>query len=247
MRTATTYEQLVDRIETDPRIDAAAERLDVASAAIGEGTTAGVMRGDWMGHALHPLLTDLPLGCWTAAGLLDLVGGRGSRSAAQRLVGLGLLAVPATAVSGLVDYREVPDRATQRVGAVHVVGNTAATVLYLMSWRRRRRGHHLQGIALGVLGGGVATFTGYLGGHMSFARATGTGPRGTLGPSRDAGRGGNAGTGAVLGVVEVSDLLEVPVDQVHAMVASGALTPIDDDDPTRFAVADVLASRQAGS
>lgn len=186
MRTNPRYEQLVDRIEGDERVDVAVERLDVASAALGEGTSAAILRGDWMGHALHPLLTDLPIGFWTSAAVLDVVGGRRSRNAAQRLIGLGLLCVPATATSGLVDYRDVPDRATQRVGAVHAIGNTVAALLYYLSWRRRRHGHHLQGVVLGFAGGGVASVTGYLGGHMSFARSTGTGPRGTLGPSRTA-------------------------------------------------------------
>jgi uncharacterized membrane protein len=194
---------------------------------------------------LHPLLTDLPIGFWTSAGVLDLVGGRRSRTAARRLIGLGLLCVPATAASGLVDYRDMPDRPTQRVGALHAVGNSVAALLYYASWRRRRRGHHLEGVALGFAGGAVASFAGYLGGHMSFARATGTGPRGTLGPSRAADIGGTVDHDLV-GVVEASDLLDVPVDQVHAMVAEGMLTPVDDDDPLRFALAEVLATRQLG-
>lgn len=208
MRTNPKYEQLVDRIEGDDRIDVVAERLDVASAALGEGTGAGFLRGDWMGHALHPLLTDLPIGFWTSAAVLDVVGGRRSRGAAQRLIGLGLLCVPATAASGLVDYREVPDRPTQRVGAVHAVGNTVAALLYYVSWRRRRRGHHLQGIAVGMAGGAVASFTGYLGGHMTFARSTGTGSRGTLGPSRATTVGADGGDTDVDDVVVVFETIQ---------------------------------------
>ena len=34
------------------------------------------LSGTWLGHPLHPLLTDLPIGFWTSAFTLDLVGGR---------------------------------------------------------------------------------------------------------------------------------------------------------------------------
>ena len=51
-----------------------------------------MLRGEWLGHALHPTLTDVTLGTWTSATLLDLFGGRDSSAAAQRLIGTGLLA-----------------------------------------------------------------------------------------------------------------------------------------------------------
>src|SRR3954453_14618418 len=110
------------------------EGLEAVDAVAGPGAARlrgaspepvrAALRGDWLGHALHPLLTDFPLGCWAAAGLLDLVGGGRSRPAAQRLIGLGLLFVPATASSGLVDYAQIDDRRVKRVGAVHAIGNS---------------------------------------------------------------------------------------------------------------------------
>jgi uncharacterized membrane protein len=180
MRTQPMYENLVERIEDNPELDAMADAVDRASSALGDGTAYEALRGEWSGHALHPVLTDLPIGCWVSAGLLDLLGGRSSRRAAQRLVGIGLLATPLTTLTGLADYRTMPDRPTMRVGAVHAVGNTAAALAYYASWRRRRSGRHLSGVGLGMIGGGLVAFTGYLGGHMSFARSTGTGPRGTM-------------------------------------------------------------------
>ena len=65
-----------------------------------------------------PLLTDLPLGCWASAFLLDLLGLGSHRDAARRLVGLGLLASPPTAAADLSDWSRLatPDR---RVGLVH--------------------------------------------------------------------------------------------------------------------------------
>jgi uncharacterized membrane protein len=137
-----------------------------------------MLRGEHLGHALHPLLTDLPLGCFLSAALLDLVGGRSSRRAAQRLVGLGLLMVPPTAASGLVDWSDVQEPRSRRVGIVHAIGNTAVAACYFASWRARRRDHHLRGRLLGFVGGALAVGTGYLGGHLTLARGVGHGERG---------------------------------------------------------------------
>jgi len=178
MRTPAPIEDLVDRIEGTAAIDAAAGPLqDVARRVAADGR-APVLHGDWLGHAVHPLLTDFPLGCWIAAGLLDLVGGRAARPAARRLVGLGLLAVPPTVVTGLADWSTVEDAPARRVGAVHMIGNLVVGFAYFRSWRARRRGRHAAGVGWGLMGGGLAWVTGYLGGHLSFGRGVGVGARG---------------------------------------------------------------------
>jgi uncharacterized membrane protein len=159
---------LVDRIEDDARLDDVADRLRSASAPLSNGAAGDALRGRWLGHPLHPLLTDLPIGCWTSAAILDVVGGRRSRSAAQRLIGIGILCVPATAAAGAVDWRESDDARVHRVGLVHGVGNVVATALYVLSWRHRRRGAHLSGVILGMAGGVAASIAGHLGGHLAF-------------------------------------------------------------------------------
>lgn len=169
---------LIERVQEEGRLDPLAEQVDRVSGVLGEGDSYAAMRGDWLGHALHPAMTDLPIGFWTSAAVLDIVGGRSARRAAQRLIALGLLSVPVTAVTGLADYRSVPDRAAMRVGAVHAAANTIAALLYAESWRRRRKRRHASAVLVGMLGGGVASFSAYLGGHLSFARGTGTGERG---------------------------------------------------------------------
>src|SRR4051812_2522309 len=111
------------RLEGDARLDGAAERLRAAVALLDTGLAGDALGGEWLGHALHPLLTDVPLGCWMGAGLLDVVGGRRSRRAARRLVGLGLLAVPLTVATGLVDWSRSSETRVRRVGVVHAGGN----------------------------------------------------------------------------------------------------------------------------
>ena len=129
-----------------------------------------VLSGQWLGHAFHPLLTDIPLGCWTSASLLDLVGGRSARSASRRLVGLGVLTSLPTAAAGLSDWAHI-DRRSQRVGVVHAAANGAVLALFGASYLARRRGRHGGGVALGMAGGVVAIYSGFLGGHLTLTAA----------------------------------------------------------------------------
>lgn len=169
----------IERIEAAAALDAPADVLGRASAPLAEGARGRALRGEWLGHRLHPPLTDLPVGFWTSAAVLDLVGGRRFRPAAQRLIALGLICVPITAAAGAVDWREsAEDPAVRRVGVVHGIANSVAALLYLSSWRSRRRGAHLRGVAVGMLAGAAASFGGLLGGHMAFARGSGQGELG---------------------------------------------------------------------
>ena len=139
------------------------------------GGVKDAISGTWLGHPLHPLLTDVPIGTWTSATLLDLVGGRAGRPAAERLIGIGLLAAVPTALSGASDWAdtEPADDGIRRVGAVHAALNTTALLLYGASLAARRRGEHRTGVLLGAAGAGVVAAGGWLGGDLSFARGVG--------------------------------------------------------------------------
>ncbi|MEO7752695.1 MAG: hemerythrin domain-containing protein [Terracoccus sp.] len=156
-------------LEDDTRLDPAVDRLGALTSPLADGAVGDALRGKWLGHALHPALTDLPLGLWTATTVLDLVGGPGARPAAQRLVGLGLLAVPPTAASGWSEWHR-SDRPAQRVGVAHVALNVAAIGLYAGSWLARRGDRHRVGAALALMGAGAAGAGGYLGGHLASVR-----------------------------------------------------------------------------
>jgi nitrite reductase/ring-hydroxylating ferredoxin subunit/uncharacterized membrane protein len=135
-------------------------------------TLKDALSGTWLGHPVHPMLTDLPIGFWTSAFVLDFLGGKSSRRAAQRLVGLGILSAVPTAVTGAADWSDTDTR-DKRVGVVHGVLNTAALLAFASSWRARHQGRHLRGVAFGLLGGTLATAGAYLGGHLVDARGVG--------------------------------------------------------------------------
>src|SRR5690349_9067538 len=83
----------MDTLEGQEWLDglAAVVRKAVRALPLGRGRDA--LRGLWLGHPVHPVLVQVPIGAWTSAGVLDLLPGE-SR-AARRLVALGLVsAVP---------------------------------------------------------------------------------------------------------------------------------------------------------
>ena len=126
---------------------------------------------DALGHSMHPLLTDLTLGCWNSASVLDLVGGAQARRAATLLVGAGLAAAVPTAVAGAGDWAEMSG-AERRIGAVHALGTDIATFLLLGSLVARLRGRHTAGRSLALAGNAVLAGAGFLGGHLALHRGT---------------------------------------------------------------------------
>jgi nitrite reductase/ring-hydroxylating ferredoxin subunit/uncharacterized membrane protein len=130
------------------------------------------LSGTWLGHKLHPALTDLPIGAWTMASALDMTAGPAGADAARRLVGLGVIATLPTAAAGATDW-SVSYGAEQRVGLVHALANVTATVAQAASWVARRKGLRVTGMALSGVGLGIAAFAAHLGGHLVLARGVG--------------------------------------------------------------------------
>lgn len=126
---------------------------------------------DALGHSLHPALTDLTLGCWTSATLLDLLGGPSSRHAATLLTAAGIAVAIPTAVAGAADWAQTTGD-ERRVGAVHALGADAATFLFIASLTARLRGHYRAAARLGIGANTIMTGAGFLGGHLALNRGT---------------------------------------------------------------------------
>lgn len=167
-------ETVVEPIERFESLDAVAEPLQAAArGAIPQASKLkDLLSGTWLGHPLHPPLTEVVIGAWTSALVLDLAGGESAEDAADLLVATGVLAALPTAAAGLSDWADLRG-GTRRVGIVHAAGNTTALVLQALSWSARRRGDRSLGLLLSGLGFGLAGFSAWLGGHLSFARGVG--------------------------------------------------------------------------
>lgn len=161
---------LTRRIEATRALDGVSRLLaPAARALLSSPRRADLLHGMPVGHAVHPPLTDVPIGAWTCASLLDLAGGERARPAAQGLLAVGLVAAAPTAVTGLAEWGQTRG-AEQRVGTVHAAANTLALGLYGLSWLARRRGNHTRGTLLALCGGTALSVGGYLGGHLTSAR-----------------------------------------------------------------------------
>lgn len=130
------------------------------------------LSGTDVAHPIHPALVAVPAGLWTSATVTDLFGGRAGKPMAQRLVGPGLLSALPAAATGAGDWLDTAG-GERRVGFVHALLNYAATGLYWTSWRQRRAGHQIRGVAAAAAGLGLLTMSGWLGAHLVYALGVG--------------------------------------------------------------------------
>ncbi|MDQ4092631.1 MAG: Rieske 2Fe-2S domain-containing protein [Actinomycetota bacterium] len=145
---------------------------------VGTGPVKDLLSGTWLGHPVHPMLTDVPIGAWTSALVLDLTGifggaGAASRRGADTLVAVGVVTALPTAVSGVSDLSDEVEDSILAVGAAHAIGNVVALGLFTASWAARLRRKRARGIALSVLGMGALAASGFLGGHLSYRKGLG--------------------------------------------------------------------------
>jgi nitrite reductase/ring-hydroxylating ferredoxin subunit len=166
--------ELAQRIETIEQLDGPAKAIKslVDRYVPQRSELKDLLSGTWLGHPLHPPLTDVVVGAWTSSFLLDLIPGRRTRKASDRLVDIGILAALPTALAGLSDWSDVRGR-RRRVGLAHAGANVFALYLYLSSSVARKRGRRMRGWWLSASGFGVVSFSAYLGGHMSFGQGVG--------------------------------------------------------------------------
>lgn len=172
----------LDRLGNQPWLDTVAKPLSVAvrsffssSGAAGQ-SAKNALHGVWLGHPLHPVLTDVPIGAWTTALALDAreaaTGDAAYGRAADFAVSVGLVAAVGAAITGLNDWSETDGRA-QRVGLLHGLLNVTATTLVATSYALRRRGSRPAGRASAVAGYGIAIAAAYLGGSLVYRERIG--------------------------------------------------------------------------
>ena len=167
-----------------------------------------ILNGTWLGHALHPVFTDVPLGAWSGTTLLDFAWlereDEGIARGADLTLLLGLAGATGAAVTGLTDWSDL-DGTDRRVGLMHGLLNGSITLMYLTSLVLRLTGLRRAGIAFSTSGYLVSLFSAYLGGELSFAKGIGVNHVAWEGGSDD-----------FVAVMDEQDLLEGKLTRVDA-------------------------------
>jgi nitrite reductase/ring-hydroxylating ferredoxin subunit/uncharacterized membrane protein len=163
--------QMFTRLEEARALDPVSDRLQSAVTAVFKPQRLrDFLHGVWLGHPLHPVLVQVPVGAFVSAAVLDLLPGH--RRAATTLIAFGTAGVAPAVAAGWVDWSTLPkDR--RRVGLVHAAANVVAVGLYTASLVDRLRGRGGRGRALSFAGLSVAGVGAYIGGHLSYARGAG--------------------------------------------------------------------------
>ncbi|MDP9680086.1 MULTISPECIES: Rieske 2Fe-2S domain-containing protein [Streptomyces] len=162
--------RLLDALERTTAADTVIDALGRRVRSLPLGPARDLLHGRWLGHPLHPLMVQVPVGSWLSAAVLDLWPGR-SREAGL-LIGVGLATAGPAAASGAVDWAELhPEQ--QRVGLAHAVANSAAVGLYAASLACRLTGRTGAGRVCGYLGLTAVGAGGMLGGHLAYRQASG--------------------------------------------------------------------------
>jgi uncharacterized membrane protein len=172
-RSPSPLEPVIDAVESASALDGPARAVaGQLRALIPPGPLKDALSGSWLGHALHPMLTDVVIGSLTSATLLDLLGGDTDGRASRRLIAIGIAAYPPTALTGGNDWAdaEPADDGVRRAGLVHAASNAAALALYAASLSARRSGRGARGKLLGFGGAAALAAGGYLGGHLAYRK-----------------------------------------------------------------------------
>lgn len=159
--------RLVGPLEEMPWLDRVGDRVTALLQPLLQAPRAAgvkdVLHGRWLGHALHPVLTDLPIGFWTSAFVLDVAG---AGRAARLLNAFACVSVAGTAAAGVADWTATDGR-ERRLGLLHGLLNTAGLGLQLVALcSRHRRAYR----AWSWTGFAVSSAAAYLGGELVFDR-----------------------------------------------------------------------------
>ncbi len=173
----------VEVIKKQNWLEPIADRLQptVAAALAADGPigpkVANILHGTWLGHPLHVVLTDVPLGSWTTAAVLDVLeertGNRAIGRGADAAIAVGLVGAAGSAITGLADWSRIGGGQTRRIGLSHGLLNATATACYMTSLFLRRAHSRSAGRRFALLGLIVSSVAAYLGGHLVYKEKLG--------------------------------------------------------------------------
>lgn len=175
------FDAIVDATQDNETVERVAKSVQpFVAQSLGDGrdkksALANFLHGTWLGHPLHAVLTDLPIGAWMCAALLDTAAFITKRDellpGADFCVNAGLAGAVATALTGLAEWSQTYGRPA-RIGVVHATFNIIATTCYASAALTRKR-NRTMGTLYSFAGFGAVMIGGGLGGHLVFAERIG--------------------------------------------------------------------------
>jgi nitrite reductase/ring-hydroxylating ferredoxin subunit/uncharacterized membrane protein len=134
------------------------------------------LHGTWLGHPVHAVITDVPLGAWTTAFVCDaaeqITGRKEFGQAADLAVAVGLGGAVLSAITGITDWSDTDGRA-RKIGLIHGLMNLTGAALYTASMVSRKKQNRDAGRGFGFLGFAVAMGAAYLGGELVYGEQVG--------------------------------------------------------------------------
>lgn len=134
------------------------------------------LHGTWLGHPVHPAITDLPVGAWTSAAVLDALdistGRKQLGQAADLMIGIGLAGAVGAGITGITDWNKT-DEPARKMGVIHGLMNIEGAWLYTAALILRRRGQRGAGQALAALAYSGLLLSAWIGGELSYKEGVG--------------------------------------------------------------------------
>ncbi len=176
----SSTERLIDRVARNPALDPIADAIQPELRRLLDGTGSSAwlknaLHGTWLGHSLHAIITDIPIGAWTVAAILDaleVAGRRDLAPGADAAVLIGIAGGVGAIVTGLAEWSDTKDE-PKRLGLAHALLNDAGFSAYVLAFILRRTGKRGAGIATAFFGYGMISLAAYLGGELSFGMQIG--------------------------------------------------------------------------
>lgn len=161
------FARLFGKLEALPGLESLSDGIARALTPVTkQRALMDVLHGRWIGHAIHPALSDLPIGLWSGASLLDLCG---DEQGATVMTAAGCASAVATAATGTADWSVTAGR-DRRLALVHGLANSAVLGIQIGALVARVRGHRRLGQLLGAAGLGSSAAAAYVGGELVFGR-----------------------------------------------------------------------------
>jgi nitrite reductase/ring-hydroxylating ferredoxin subunit/uncharacterized membrane protein len=178
MESTNALVQIADQPALDTLAKPLANAIKTAYSSAGDSgrIVKDAMHGVWLGHPLHPVFTDIPVGAWTTGLVLDAAAAVRNEpaleQAADMAIAVGLVGAAGAAVTGLTDWSETSGR-SRRTGFVHGLLNIAATTLYAAAYMLRKNGSRAAGQRCAIAGYGIALGSAWLGGDLVYDQRIG--------------------------------------------------------------------------